>query len=304
MRYALERGAVIEGAGKVLWNVSGQCRSPLEISEYVRPAAPAKDVRKSFVKAVQAFFPGAVQVGGFDERPIWPKNIVVQGGPGGGKTPLGLRMIVPCRKCDRCLRKRARLWTLRAITEVQSAPRTWFGTLTLRPRAHQTMVARARVRIARNKSYVGEKVSKTTGECFPKFLPDDFDALSEGQQFLLRHREINVEITKYLKRIRKASETPFRYICVLEKHKTGLPHYHLLVHEMVEGSVKSDDLASKWELGIEYWRVVEEAEKKDTASYVCKYLSKANEARVRASLRYGSPPLGGLGGEGIQGAAA
>lgn len=157
------------------------------------------------------------------------------------------------------------IWEQRAKAEVQAAQRTWFGTLTLRPEAHATMGSRARVRLSRQGI--------------------DFDALPFGEQFLERHREINVEITKYLKRVRKQSPLGFRYLLVVEHHKSGLPHYHMLVHELVDGAVKYAVLADQWQLGFEKWKVVADMRQ---ATYLCKYLSKATIARVRASVAYGS----------------
>lgn len=156
------------------------------------------------------------------------------------------------------------MWEHRARAEVQIAPRTWFGTLTLRPEAHATIGARCRARLARQGI--------------------DFDALPFGEQFEERHRMIGVEITKYLKRVRKASAPGFRYLLVCEHHKSGLPHYHLLIHEIEDGCVKSATLASQWQLGFEQWRLLSDLRQ---ATYLCKYLSKATVARVRASGRYG-----------------
>lgn len=37
---------------------------------------------------------------------------------------------VRCRKCPQCRSQQARMWTARGMTECESAPRTWFSTLT------------------------------------------------------------------------------------------------------------------------------------------------------------------------------
>lgn len=155
------------------------------------------------------------------------------------------------------------LWEQRAKAETEIASRTWFGTLTLRPEAHATIANRARSRLSRQGI--------------------DFEMLAFGEQFLERHRECNLEITKYLKRVRKHSGS-FRYLCVAEHHKSGLPHYHLLVHEFIEGSVKHEVLSRQWGLGFEKWKLIHETKQ---ATYLCKYLSKASVARVRASGGYG-----------------
>lgn len=155
-------------------------------------------------------------------------------------------------------------WAMRAKAEVQGSPRTWFGTLTLRPEAHTTMLARARARMSRQGI--------------------DFDTLAFGDQFAERVKQCNVEITKYLKRVRKATPAGFRYLLVAEHHKSGLPHFHMLVHERESGSVKHAVLSGQWLLGYEQWRLIESL---NQATYLCKYLSKATVARVRASGGYG-----------------
>lgn len=155
------------------------------------------------------------------------------------------------------------LWTTRAKAEVQAAPRTWFGTLTLSPEAHMTMVSRARARLL--------------------VQGIDFERLPLGEQFTERVHEVNIEVTKYLKRVRKACGS-FRYLLVVEHHKSGLPHLHFLIHEIELGAVKYAVLAEQWQLGHEKIRLLADG---DNAAYLCKYLSKATVARVRASGGYG-----------------
>ena len=49
------------------------------------------------------------------------------------KGPVPVEMAARCRKCAGCLEHRRRLWTARALQEVNAHARTWFGTLTIRP---------------------------------------------------------------------------------------------------------------------------------------------------------------------------
>lgn len=166
--------------------------------------------------------------------------------------PLFLDAAVRCRRCAWCLRQRARDWADRASCEATSAVRSWFITLTLRPQDHYLMVCRA-----------------------------------GSDTFAARHRQIGREITLYLKRIRKESGARFRYIVVAEKHKSGLPHYHLLLHEQPGcGQLRWKTLSSQWKLGFSKVKLVEHV--KRGVTYVTKYLAKSAEARVRASQRYGS----------------
>ena len=60
------------------------------------------------------------------------------------------------------------------------------------------------------------------------------------------------------------------------------PHYHLLIHE-VEGTLTKAVLQAAWSYGFSQAKLADPK----TAIYVCKYLTKGEGARVRASLGYG-----------------
>lgn len=175
-------------------------------------------------------------------------------------------IIATCRKCDNCLRRRAAHWRLRSYAEYQNAARTWFGSLTLSPEQH----------------------SRVTMACQAYALKngDDFDAMSPDRQFAMRHKCINREITLYLKRVRKYSGADIRFVCVVEAHKSGLPHYHILIHESNPANpVRHALLKEQWRVGFSDFKLVTS---KAAAGYVTKYLSKSSMARVRASLDYGN----------------
>lgn len=176
-----------------------------------------------------------------------------------------LIMTVKCRKCDQCLKERARMWSRRAIAEIAEADRTWFGTITLSPEWHERFAAYAR-----------QKARKRLGE--------DFEALPPGQQFGLRNEFIGREFALMFKRLRKAG-LKFRYLLVAEAHKSGLPHYHMLLHEHDGSFVRKVVLDASWKFGFAKWRLVS-ADGRE-ARYVAKYLTKTAAARVRASLNYG-----------------
>lgn len=180
-------------------------------------------------------------------------------------TGLAVYMTVRCRRCDNCRAKRRIVWTQRAKAETQAASRTWFGTLTLRPEDQYRFLTLARAKAdARIERYEG---------------------LPYWQQFTLRHDAISPELTKYLKRVRAESDAALRYLLVAEAHKSGAPHYHMLVHESDPlRQVKHRTLSAQWTLGFTKWKLVTDNR---TAGYLCKYLSKSNAARVRASLGYG-----------------
>lgn len=183
----------------------------------------------------------------------------------GQQVPLCVRMTARCRKCEWCLEERRKLWAARALSEWQLSTRTWSGALTLRPDAHLHAVSIAR----HERALQGE----------------DFESYSYPEQFRYRCRVIGREITKYLKRVRKESNAPLRYLLVAEAHKSGLPHWHLLIHEQsIDSPCPERTLRKQWHLGHSKWKLVHT---RRGATYLCKYLSKSMLARVRASMHYG-----------------
>lgn len=185
----------------------------------------------------------------------------------GRQVPQILELLTRCRRCERCLRARARRWYGGAVRETRASSRTWFGTLTLDPDWHFQTLSIARAKLAKQGV--------------------DFDRLDPGEQFLERHKAVSPELTKYIKRVRKDSGAALRYLLVAEKHQSGLPHYHMLVHEApLGGTVTHRTLSTKWTLGFERWRL-SDPQNPRSAAYLCKYLSKSLQARVRASQGYG-----------------
>lgn len=165
-------------------------------------------------------------------------------------------LLVPCRKCETCLAKRSYMWFFRAKNEFGLSCRTWFGTLTLSPERHYWC------------------------ECQGNWSSDELE------QLRIRHSVISKEITKYIKRLRKTGAV-FRYLLVLECHKSGLPHYHLLCHEQsCDNVLRKKILQDKWTWGFSSWKLAQDA---NSCAYVAKYLSKSMLARVRASENYGDP---------------
>lgn len=177
--------------------------------------------------------------------------------------PYSVLLTAKCRKCDECRKDRQEHWALRAASEIRASPRTWFGTLTISPQWHERFAAAARLRSERRGNGV-------------------FEALPLDRQLHERHRVIGVELVKALKRLRKKHQ--FRFLMVLEAHVSGLPHYHMLLHE-INSEVRKRELDQIWQFGFTKWRLV--SEDGNEAWYVAKYLGKNSAARVRASLRYG-----------------
>lgn len=190
----------------------------------------------------------------------------------GSAGSLYMDMELPCRKCAACLAKRAYQWRQKALRETGVSQRTWFFTLTLAPEWQQRHLDGARRAAARK------------GE--------DLDCAQAGAIFLARHAQISRELTLWLKRMRKASSARIRYLLVCERHKSGLPHYHGLLHESPGPHLTKRCIQGAWRQGFSNARLVSDPSE---VAYVTKYLSKSIEARVRASIEYGENPLRGLG---------
>jgi len=196
--------------------------------------------------------------------------------------PWHVLLTVPCRRCDVCRKRRSKLWAARAFAEVNATPgRVWRLTLTASPQEHFKSAMRCRVRFERH------------GEVW--------DALPYQTQFADRASDLGRDVTKMLKRWRKAGYQ-FRYLLVVEPHEGdrspdgvqglnfGMPHFHMLVHEYGVPMPKRF-LEAEWPLGHCGAKLLKEGESDHGVWYVCHYLNKTIAARVRASLKYGSPPV-------------
>lgn len=179
---------------------------------------------------------------------------------------------VRCRKCYNCLKARAYQWRQRAKIEIGQANRTWFGTLTLRPAEHFRLTAMAR-------HYVEGRAVQ-------------WDTLTGDEQFTESLRPIVKEFQRYMKRLRK-SNAGLRHLMVIERHKSGYPHLHMLIHEFGE-PVRHRQLKEQWLLGFTNWKLVNENEGSKAAAYVTKYLTKSLVSRVRASGAYGKREITSL----------
>lgn len=182
-----------------------------------------------------------------------------------GAETRALNITLRCRNCTTCLQARARKWREAATREMLLASgRSWFGTLTLS----------------------AEEQAKAGYAAMSRYGVHSFGELTAEEQLPLRHQAVQRSFTLALKRLRKRyGAGSFRYLLVCEAHKSGLPHYHMLLHEVrVETPIRKSALNDFWPLGFSQWRLAEPK----AAGYVAKYLSKDARARVRASQHYGS----------------
>lgn len=202
----------------------------------------------------------------FVGRPAATDGRWVTIGPGKRNT-LYMDMTLRCRSCESCLRARSRHWSARARAELEASARTWFGTLTLRPEAQFHFLTVARQKAA--------------------LKAEDFETFTESQIFAARVAAIGAELGKFLKRVRKNSKAELRYLLVAEAHSSGLPHFHILIHQSQHDEVVTHaELTRCWRVGFSKFKLVAPTESK-VVYYVTKYLAKSILARVRASLGYG-----------------
>lgn len=156
------------------------------------------------------------------------------------------------------------MWRLRTNNEYAESERTWLVTLTLTANDQSRLLYRTVSRLHK----AGVK----------------YDALTGAEQFSELDNTAYRDIQLWLKRIRKNTGKQFRYLSITEAHKSGLPHWHLLLHERPGKPLRYDDLKGSWLLGFDSYKLVRDAA---GASYLCKYLTKSVLARVRASRSYG-----------------
>lgn len=184
----------------------------------------------------------------------------------GGAMPMCVVISTRCRKCEKCRTARSNEWRYRVREELRRAGRSWFGTLTLSPQAHYRILSLARAHAAATA------------------VP--WNTLTDEERFRRVALTSLKEVTLYTKRVRKQAKVPLRFITVTERHKSGLPHFHMLVHEVELKPVTHRILSGQWHLGFEKWRLVPH-EDLNSARYICKYISKDAQTRIRASQHYG-----------------
>lgn len=178
--------------------------------------------------------------------------------------PRHVDLEVRCRKCENCLKARRQHWSMRAKAEIDASQRSWFGTLTLTPEKQFHLVASARSTLRR--------------------AGTNWDDLSTDEQFIETCKGLTREVQLYFKRLRKVGPA-FRYLWTVERHKSGAPHVHLLVHEHA-GPVRHRHLAAAWRWGFVKFNLVAEGQARNAANYVAKYLTKSL-VKLAASKQYG-----------------
>lgn len=268
---AIVGGAVRQGPHRHVWNIAGDCVSPVWVEH-------------SSKGEVIGFAPkGCIP---WDDDLVAPFDPIRETVPGRAVNPHVLHTAVPCRKCERCLKRRGRLWRNRSQDEIGYAVRSWFVTLTLNASSRWRCKALAMARLLE------------AGVVF--------NELSPRERFEEVNREMQRAFTKYVKRLRaprtverrgqkvRLPGSKFRYFAVTEAHKDGTPHLHVVFHELLGGTLTKEQLQTEW--GGEPWHLgfakpvlIDETRAFNGACYLTKYLSKEMLGRPRASLKYGRP---------------
>lgn len=194
---------------------------------------------------------------------------------------------VRCRRCKPCLRARMGFWVHHATrmaerTEAEGR-RTWFGTLTLSPSAQ-----RSTLDLALQKWLTETDLPSSA-------IPDWWDEPSCDYRFAIHRTALVREVQLYMKRLRKAGHQ-FKYFVVFERHKSGLPHIHWLLHETGD-PIRKSALQAQWSLGFTQVKLVGGYCKKRkrklspvfAAHYVAKYLAKEFQSRQLVSINYKTP---------------
>lgn len=251
--------AKAEGSDRA--NLAGNCERPIVVQ-----AVGLRDAVLGRMEAVNRGVPVTRRM--MDNQPVWvdPQQL-----PEGRVRHVDIE--VPCRRCERCLKRKAAHWRLRAESEVKQASRSWFSTFTARPEVH-----------ARNE-YIALRHQASRGNRWESLTPDErFAAITAP---MLR------EFQLYLKRLRKTG-AKLRYMVITERHTAGgdnhgKPHLHALIHELGE-PIRYKTLDKQWSVGFSSHKLVDSTGA--AVAYACKYLTKDIANKPRASLRYGQPRNG------------
>lgn len=210
------------------------------------------------------------------------------------------------------------MWQDRAITEFKAWPTTLFGTITMSPQHHYEMDARIEA---------GRKAPDGQWLRYPVPISSLPLAELFRKRVAVFGEELQLYLKRLRKGDAKRRRPQVRYLLVAEAHDSdatavemrGRPHYHLLIHEQEQGSLflgsplealvagesgeyirKKYQTRGVWRDGVflkdnafarQQWTwgftKFQFAENEKAAGYLCKYLTKATQDRIRASLHYG-----------------
>jgi len=193
---------------------------------------------------------------------------------------LFVRWYVRCRRCGPCRKAKMYYWVYAAMEQMrlasESGRRTWFGTLTLSSEWQERLLQSA--------------MAKEMEYAVTSHVPEWWGDPHCDERFRLVRDELVSEVQRYWKRLRKAGHR-FKYMLVFERHKSGLPHMHFLLHEEGDPILKRQ-LRAAWHLGFVQAKLVQHGSSESltharkAAFYVAKYLQKSDQSRQLASRNY------------------
>lgn len=249
-----------------------------------------------------------------------------------GKAPsiVAIWGLARCRKCPSCDRRRAMFWAGRAMTEFDASPRTIMGTFTMRPELHEEFDWRLERGAWTRRGKAVPPVNLFEFDEKQRF----------GWRASIFGEEITKWLKVLRKGNADHVKPQCRYLLIAEAHDgestsdvmKGRPHFHILLHEQEAGALVSGDIreamihgaSGEWQrrnvMTNKGWRqylfahndawikscwdhghtVFQLAPDRNSALYVCKYLSKSMMVRVRPSNGYG----GSRGEQGPRGGGA
>lgn len=184
-------------------------------------------------------------------------------------------------------------WAKRGLSATAEAAersgRTWFGTLTLDAAALIAIGDRARLASDEPEAPWWDDVRPTSYFCRKRKKVVTVRGHICDRRFALMRDQLILECRRMWARLRKRGHK-FSYLLVFERHKSGEPHMHFLLHEKGSPILKRQ-LAEQWPHGFTKIKLVGAAKRQvpadQAAFYVAKYLAKDFQARQIASKGYG-----------------
>ena len=167
--------------------------------------------------------------------------------------------------------------------------RTWFGTLTLNPESLARINDLARLASEDPHAEWWDDTRPVTYYCKRRRKWITVPGYICDRRFALMRDQLILECRRMWARLRKNGHK-FKYLLVFERHKSGEPHMHFLLHEEAAPILKRQ-LVEQWPWGWSSIKLVGTAKRQappdQAAFYVAKYLSKDRQARQIASKGYG-----------------
>lgn len=231
--------------------------------------------------------------------------------------PTGLTILFRCKKCRSCQAFRAWDWARRAEREFDRSAATWFGTLTLSPASHALVdqwVADGKLWPDRSRLSDDEFNSRLFA-ARARIVAGRVKTWLRLVRYWADMRLNKRGLVRYLLVAERHNS------CETAAEMRGRPHFHLLLHETVPSAAFEGDLAKCWQ-GQDNGELVRRKYKNSAgewvpgvfaadgaiarkawvlghskfqhcadakaAYYLCKYMHKSGEFRVRSSLRYGA----------------